>query len=275
MAESTKIEWADATFNPWIGCTRVGPGCDNCYAAVSPPSRSMSIKWGAGEPRHHTSASNWAQPLVWERKAQDFQAEHGRRQRVFCASLADVFDNEVPPSWRAELFALIASTPNLDWMLLTKRIANVAKMIEAPGMQKCGLPGNVWLGATVVNQEEADRDVPKLLALPAQVRFLSIEPMLGPIDLTRIDVSGDFEIYPLSGTTGCEDYDGPIPDIPALNWVICGGESGPGARPMHPDWARSLKQQCQAASVPFFMKQMTKKAAIPADLLVREFPHAA
>lgn len=277
MAESTRIEWADATFNPWIGCTRVGPGCDNCYAAVSTPSRSMSIKWGAGEPRHRTSASNWAQPLVWERKAQAFQAQHGRRQRVFCASLADVFDNEVPPAWRAELFALIASTPNLDWMLLTKRIGNVAKMIEAPGMQKCGLPANVWLGATVVNQQEAERDVPKLQDTQATVRFLSIEPMLGPITLgkggaekhgylARTELGdwverGDdrhyrdrwtYADYPLEGkrSTKQGQY-----SVPRIDWVICGGESGPGARPMHPAWARSLRDQCAAAGVPFLFKQ--------------------
>jgi protein gp37 len=255
MSETTKIEWADATFNPWIGCTRVGPGCDNCYAAVSTPSRSMSIKWGAGEPRHHTSASNWAQPLVWERKAQDFQAEHGRRQRVFCASLADVFDNEVPPSWRAELFALIASTPNLDWMLLTKRIGNVAKMIEAPGMQKCGLPGNVWLGATVVNQEEADRDIPKLLAVPARVRFLSIEPMLGPIFLTNLHVGLGTPLHNLGVLPPSHDHIDGLRFLRGIDWVICGGESGPGARPIHPDWARSLRDQCAAAGVPFLFKQ--------------------
>ena len=263
MSEKTKIQWTDSTFNPWIGCTRVGPGCDNCYAAVSTPSRSMSIKWGAGEPRHRTSASNWAQPLQWERNAQAFQAEHGRRQRVFCASLADVFDNEVPPAWRAELFALIAATPNLDWLVLTKRIGNVAKMIEAPGMQKCGLPSNVWLGATVVNQEEADRDIPKLLAVPARVRFLSIEPMLGPVDVRWAFSDASVIRCPrcMLGTNILDH--GPCPNDgetlrndPGIDWVICGGESGPSARPMEIASARRLAEQCKAAGVAFHMKQL-------------------
>lgn len=236
MAETTGIEWCDSTFNPWIGCTRVSPACDDCYAARSTPARTMGIAWGPAEPRRRTSPSTWKQPLAWERAAPEFFAKHGRRRRVFCASLADVFDNEVPPEWRAALFALIASTPNLDWLLLTKRIGNVAKMIEAPGMQKCGLPANVWLGATVVNQAEADRDIPKLLAVPARVRFLSIEPMLGPISL---------DCWPVYG----ED------EKPLLHWVIVGGESGPKARPMHPDWARSLRDQCAAAGVPLLFKQ--------------------
>ncbi len=289
MAENTAIEWADSTFNPWIGCTRVGPGCDNCYAAVSTPSRSMGIKWGSGEDRKRTSSSTWAQPMKWERNAQAFQAEHGRRQRVFCASLADVFDNEVPPAWRAELFALIAATPSLDWLVLTKRIGNVAKMIEAPGMQKVGLPANVWLGATVVNQEEANRDIPKLLAVPARVRFLSVEPMLAPVDVRwAFADAGVIRCPKCMFGTNILDH-GPCPNDgetlrndPGIDWVICGGESGPGARPMHPDWARSLQQQCHAAGVAFFMKQLggvrDKRGDLddlPEDLREREFPHAA
>ncbi len=259
MAVKTEIEWCDSTFNPWIGCTRVGPGCDNCYAAVSTPSRAMGIKWGAAEDRKRTSSSTWSQPMKWERNAQAFQAEHGRRQRVFCASLADVFDNGVPPAWRAELFALIAATPSLDWLLLTKRIGNVAKMIEAPGMQKCGLPPNVWLGATVVNQLEADRDIPKLLAVPARVRFLSVEPMLAPIDLTRVmrsstdsewtycdDVLRGFRANKCGGSTSPRD---------AVQWVIGGFESGHHARPGNPAWARALRDQCAEAGTAFLWKQ--------------------
>lgn len=277
MAVKTEIEWCDSTFNPWIGCTRVGPGCDNCYAAVSTPSRSMSIKWGAGEERHRTSASTWSQPMKWERNAQAFLAEHGRRQRVFCSSLADVFDNEVPPEWRAELFALIAATPSLDWLLLTKRIGNVAKMIKAPGMQKCGFPPNVWLGATVVNQQEAERDVPKLQDTQAAVRFLSIEPMLGPITLGKGGTEkhgylartelGDwvergegrghrdhwtYADYPLEGkrSTKQGQY-----SVPRIDWVIGGFESGHHARPGNPAWARSLRDQCEAAGTAFLWKQ--------------------
>lgn len=266
MAENSKIEWTDHTFNPWEGCQKVGPGCDNCYAEARNLrfNKGQAINWGPGAPRRRTSEANWKLPGKWNAQAE----REGRRFRVFCSSLADVFDNAVPAEWRAHLFCLIAATPNLDWLLLTKRIGNARAMIaEATATVEHYNPGikpwtsaepwpNVWIGATVVNQEEADRDIPKLLALPARVRFLSIEPMLGPIDLRRIDINGSSEIYPLTGTTGCEDDDGePAPDIPALDWVICGGESGPKARPMHPDWARSLRDQCAAAGVPFLFKQ--------------------
>jgi protein gp37 len=273
MAENSKIEWTDHTFNPWIGCTKVGPGCDHCYAERREDKRLHRVQWGPGQPRQRTKT--WGDPVRWNKQHEAFFAEHGRRQRVFCASLADVFDNEVDPAWRAELFALIASTPNLDWLLLTKRIGNVAKMIEAPGMQKCGLPPNVWLGATVVNQVEADRDVSKLLAVPARVRFLSIEPMLGLINL--LDLPASPKVWPhkhhlgeniecrrhmdaLRGIVGwvggVDPHEAPDEEgLPRLHWVICGGESGPGARAMHPDWARSLRDQCAAAGVPFLFKQ--------------------
>jgi len=241
MAETTGIEWCDATFNPWIGCTKVGPGCDDCYAARSTPARTQHVVWGPGQPRHRTGPANWKQPIAWNNAALSFELEHGRRRRVFCASLADVFDNEAPPEWRAELFALIAATPKLDWLVLTKRIGNVAKMLEAPGMQKDGLPPNVWLGATVVNQEEYDRDIGKLLRTSARVRFLSIEPMLGPIDMRM-------------GGASMPDYSEHRP-LPRLDWVITGGESGPKARPMNPAWVRSLRDQCEAAGVPFLFKQ--------------------
>lgn len=243
MSENTKIEWADHTFNPWTGCTKVSPACDHCYAeAWSKRAGSKVGKWGPGAVRVRTTPANWKQPLKWNAQAE----REGRRFRVFCASLADVFDNEVDPSWRAALFALIAGTPQLDWLLLTKRIGNVARMIEAPGMQKCGLPANVWLGATVVNQEEADRDIPKLLAVPARVRFLSMEPLLGPVDLNYTRQRIQAQRSQLARAINSEVW---------LDWVIVGGESGPGARPMHPDWARSLRDQCDAAGVPFLFKQ--------------------
>lgn len=258
MSENSKIEWTDHTFNPWIGCARVSPGCDNCYAAVSTPARVKRIKWGVGEARLRTADSTWKQPKAWNARHDAFFAEHGRRQRVFCASLADVFDNEVDNNLRNELLGLIYDTPNLDWLLLTKRIGNVPRLMEEctePGKQ-WELPPNVWLGATIVNQEEADRDIPKLLGTLAAVRFLSMEPLLGPVDLRVIDIGGHAEIYPLSGTPDCEDDDcNPMPDLPAIDWVIVGGESGVGARPMHPEWARSLRDQCADAGVPFLFKQ--------------------
>ena len=184
------------------------------------------------------------------------------RRRVFCASLADVFDNEVDPAWRADLFDLIAATPNIDWLLLTKRIGNVRGMLAelAHGndpdlslLDMMPLP-NVWLGATVVNQEEADRDIPKLLAVPAAKRFLSIEPLLGTIDLGLCDCDKGSVAGPGgAGGVTCPKCSGTGGRM--LDWVIVGGESGPGARPIHPDWARSIRDQCAAAGVPFLFKQ--------------------
>ena len=274
MADNTSIEWCDHTFNPWEGCQKVSPGCDHCYAETrNARYNGTAINWGPGAPRRRTSAANWRKPLKWNREAEAFMAKHGRRQRVFCASLADVFDNAVDPQWRADLFFLIEQTPNLDWLLLTKRIGNVPNMLPVP-FDFAKLYPNVWLGITVVNQEEADRDIPKLLAINACVRFLSMEPLLGHIDLTRICIVPRVQRSPRAGIhidalrgryvesgmpfIGEWDIDGPYPEgAPplSLNWVIVGGESGPGARPMHPDWACSLRDQCETAAVPFLFKQ--------------------
>lgn len=296
MAENSKIEWTDHTFNPWIGCTKVSPGCDNCYAEARMDHRLKQVQWGPHGERKRTSAAYWRAPMAWDRKA----AAAGVRHRVFCASLADLFDNAVPSEWRADLFDLIKATPNLDWLLLTKRPQNIAKYL--PSDWDSGYP-NVWLGTSVENQTEADRRIPELLNVPAVVRFLSMEPLLGPVDLREI-TDGDGTIDALTpsswqdvwdqayapevtGTTLDEAIEafsevGPYPptDIkgPSLDWVIVGGESGPGARPMHPDWARSLRDQCAKAGVPFFMKQMagevkSKMPAIPDDLMIREMPN--
>lgn len=239
MAEETEIEWCDSTFNPFIGCTKVGPGCDNCYAEELMDKRMHIVQWGPGQQRHRTGEKNWNAPVRWERDHAAFFAEHGRRRRVFCASLADVFDNEVPAGWRVDLFNLIAATPNLDWLLLTKRIGNVVLMLRDMGAAE--LPSNVWLGATVVNQQEYDRDIGKLRRIPAAVRFLSIEPMLGHIDMRM-------------GGASVPDYAEHRPLLP-LDWVIVGGESGPKARPMSPDWARAMRDQCTSAGVPLLFKQ--------------------
>jgi protein gp37 len=238
--ENTNIEWTDHTFNPWMGCTKVSPGCDHCYAERDMDHRLHRVQWGPQGERVRTVASNWRKPVQWNAAAAAFLAEHGRRQRVFCASLADVFDNKVDPAWRADLLALIDSTPNLDWLLLTKRVGNVATMLPAGWLEA---HPNVWLGASIVNQEEADRDIPKLLRLPARVRFLSMEPLLGPVDLFSVQ-TGE-----LLHTSGNEYNPG------SLDWIIVGGESGPEARPMAPAWARSLRDQCEAAGVPFLFKQ--------------------
>ncbi|APY96619.1 phage Gp37/Gp68 family protein [Burkholderia pseudomallei] len=248
MSENSKIEWCDHTFNPWEGCQKVGPGCDHCYAEARNArfGGGSAVNWGAGAPRRRTSVANWRKPLAWNAAHERFFAAQGRRQRVFCASLADVFDNAIDPAWRRDLFDLIVDTPNLDWLLLTKRIGNVQQMVQATTL--CDLlPSNVWLGATIVNQEEAERDIPKLLAVPARVRFLSMEPLLGAVDLVSSgalwsDMNGNIVDAPSRGLRG-------------VDWVIAGGESGHGARPMHPDWARSLRDQCAAADVPFLFKQ--------------------
>lgn len=298
MANTSKIEWTDSTFNPWIGCTKVSPACDHCYAAVSTPSRTLGVEWGAGKPRHRTGAANWRQPIRWNSEPfyecgcgyrgtmheMTTNAVHGcglrfrnARRRVFCASLADVFDNEVDPQWRADLFALIEATPNLDWLLLTKRVGNVRDMAPLPWI--CGpvqhgpdptnihggWPAHVWLGATVCNQTEADRDIPKLLAVPAVVRFMSIEPMLGPVDVSRYmwPVCGwwraPFKNYSeakaAGGECGLKRQSLVSAHARFVHWVIVGGESGTHARPMNPNHARSLRDQCAAAGVPFLFKQ--------------------
>lgn len=250
MGATTKIEWTDSTFNPWWGCERISPACDHCYAA-SWAKRSGEANLWEGE-RRRTSAENWKQPVKWNRQHDAFFAEHGRRRRVFCASMADVFDNAVDAKWRSDLFQLIEATPNLDWLLLTKRIGNVKHLCAGVSSWP-----NVWLGATVANQEEADRDIPKLLATPARVRFLSIEPMLEEIDLTpwlwgRSEPCAD---CPEDIDCECGAHTRKDLKLPAIDWVIVGGESGAGARPMHQAWPRSIREQCAGAGVPFLFKQ--------------------
>ena len=280
MAENTKIEWTDHTFNPWEGCQKVGAGCLHCYAETRNArfAGGQAVNFGPGAPRRRTTAANWRKPLAWNANHEEFFAKHGRRQRVFCASLADVFDNAVDPQWRVDLFSLILKTPNLDWLLLTKRIGVVPKLLDESIRHIESLPDwtdekphpleavrnmladwvllrkppkNIWLGATIVNQEEADRDIPKLLSVAAAVHFLSMEPLLGPVDLTGEYLKAKLGEYPFKGLPA--EHRTQLLEM--LDWVIVGGESGPGARPMSPDWARALRDQCQAAGVPFFFKQ--------------------
>lgn len=241
MAENSKIEWTRHTFNPWIGCQKVGPGCDHCYAEALMADRYGRVEWGPHGARSRTSPANWRKPLAWDRAA----AKASERHRVFCASLADVFDNAVDPEWRADLWALIRATPNLDWMLLTKRPGNIARML--PPDWGDGWP-NVWLGCTVVSREEMLRDAPKLKSVPSAIRFWSVEPMLADMGEVPRDL---------------------LPDL-----VIVGGESGPGARvwPGFEDAARSIRDQCKAAGVAYFFKQMPKRAPIPDDLMIRQMP---
>lgn len=274
-------------------------------------TRLGRVKWGAGQPRQRTSEANWRQPVRWN--AQRFAecaicgwrgdlalfpfcpschaAElQPARRRVFCASLADVFDNEAPQDWLIDLLLMIRRTPSLDWLLLTKRVGNVRKLLEPiaellpwVGQWLAGNPpANVWLGATVCNQAEADRDVPKLLATPARIRFLSVEPMLGSVDLMEwwLKAPTHCERCDSSGPGGGRDFTtcpwGACPhDTGAnrLDWIICGGESGPHARDNNfEECARDLMLQCRAAGVPFFGKQNVGKNPLPEDLRVREFP---
>lgn len=218
----SKIEWTHHTFNPWIGCTKVSAACDHCYAENLMDHRLGRVQWGPHGERKRTSAANWKQPLSWNRAAQ----KAGDRHRVFCASLADVFDNQVPQEWRRDLFDLIDATPSLDWLLLTKRPQNIRRMM--PAVNSDPVRPNVWLGTTVENQVEAERRIPVLLEIPARIHFLSCEPLLGPVD---------------------------IPLLSRIDWIICGGESGANARPMNPNWARSLRDQCVDKQIPFFFKQ--------------------
>ncbi|MDO9177561.1 MAG: phage Gp37/Gp68 family protein [Agitococcus sp.] len=257
MSKETEIAWTDSTFNPWWGCQKVGPGCDHCYAE-SLDKRTGGAHWGPGAERRRTSIKNWNDPIRWNKQADLFFAKHGRRQRVFCASMADVFDNAVNPQWRADLFELIEKTPRLDWLLLTKRIGNVVRMQKeavsllpktetaASSWGPLVWPANVWLGITVVNQEEADRDIPKLLAVPVATRFLSMEPLLGRVSVFS-EATGELlhVAQPARANTSFSE----------IQWVIVGGESGSGARPMHPEWVRNLLRQCAAAKVPFLFKQ--------------------
>jgi protein gp37 len=208
------------------------------------------VKWGPQAERRRTTEANWSQPLKWNAEAERLATQY----RVFCASLGDWADKAVPLQWQLDLGAVIDRTPNLIWLLLTKRIGNAKALLAK--MFPSGIPDNVWIGATICNQEEADRDIPKLLAIPAAKRFLSIEPLLGSINLAQVQ-SGARVLDVLQGGGFHETHFEPLPPDhhPCVDWVIVGGESGHGARPMHPKWVRSLRDQCLAAAVPFFFKQ--------------------
>jgi protein gp37 len=263
VGEQTKIEWCDSTWNPWVGCTAIAPACTFCYAEAW-SKRSGMVEWG-NNPRRRTSAALWRNPVKWQADAAAFYAEHGRRRRVFCASLADVFDNQVPTEWRDDLWALIRVTPDIDWLLLTKRPQNIAKM--KPGFWD-EVKGHIWLGTTVQDQKHADENIPHLLKHDSAVRFISAEPLLGPIDLEAMPfddgdarhhwsaLTGQALMY-ASGIGGQPDFTVRI-DKPLrgkLDWVIAGGESGPHARPSSIQWYRSLRDQCAATGVPFLFKQ--------------------
>lgn len=317
MGEETKIAWTRHTFNPWWGCTRVSPGCEHCYAERLATVRRKLPVWGVDAERKPMSEAYWREPLKWNRKAE----AAGERHRVFCASMADLF--EIPPerntkahdvmgAARARLWPLIEATPWLDWLLLTKRPENIAKIapwraLKAEGVydDRPAWPRNVWIGTTVEDQRRAEERIPWLLEVPAAIRFLSLEPLLEVVDLENVT-----PYYLRRGATG-SPYE-PIVKVDALrghvkgpddvldfkvDWVIVGGESGPGARSFDLAWARSIRDQCKAAGVPFFYKQAGSRPYIspehegatgfeislrhpkgedpaewPEDLRVRQFP---
>lgn len=273
MGANSKIEWTHHTFNPWIGCTKVSAGCQHCYAendTFARVQRGRGVElWGKDAHRHITSYSNWKKPEQWNREAK----AAGKRHRVFCASLADVFeDRKDLEAARWRLFNLIEKTPNLDWLLLTKRPENMLKLL--PTNWLIDPRPNVWLGATAENQEQADKRIPELLATSAAVRFLSCEPLLGPVSLTQwleSEYDRTARSWQVRGNEGRIKVD----------WVITGGESGHHARPMDEAWARDLRDQCNNAGVAFFMKQMGGAIDkrhdlddLPADLRIRQFPEA-
>ncbi|WP_341893771.1 phage Gp37/Gp68 family protein [Ferrovibrio terrae] len=234
MAENSKIEWTDHTFNPWLGCTRVSPGCQHCYAETQ-ATRVKLVEWGPKANRRRTGVDNWRGPVKWNAKAEKL----GIRFKVFCSSMADVFDDHpsIRPEWRGELWALIRETPHLDWLLLTKRPENWAKFLPnrspPPSLQ------HARLGVTIEDQPRFDERSPHIIREHGHgwPTFVSYEPALGAVDWR--------------------------PAIHAIDWLICGGESGHGARPMHPDWARQTRDDCNDAGVPFFFKQWGEWARLP------------
>lgn len=226
MAENSAISWTTHTWNPWMGCTKVSPACDGCYAEALMDKRYGKVQWG-NHPRIRTGQHTWNDPMRWQRQAD----EDGTRPFVFCASLADIFDNQVPQDWRGEAFAVMRKTPRLVYLLLTKRPQNIVKLANAVG----GLPSNAAIGTTVEDQQRANVNLMALDSARLQTNplftFGSFEPLLGPIF---------------------------IPPAFMPDWVITGGETDQGghkARPTHPDWFRDLRDQCAKSSIPFHHKQ--------------------
>lgn len=275
MGLKTAIPWTTSTFNPWIGCTKVsvstpegdishGGACDNCYAeeldrvrfskTLGGGTKLVPIShWGLGAPRYRTSASAWSDVHKWNKAREEacgqwalLKGPKPEPHRVFCASLADVFDNQVPEGWRRDLWDLIRATPYLSWLLVTKRVGNVERMV--PGAWRDVFSPHVRLLISVSNQYEADRDIPKLLALPCK-NGISYEPALGPVDWSKIKAPADGSLQLCAGGKPRR----------RVEWIIVGGESTQGAgkaRPFDLAWARSTVAQCKAAGVPVFVKQI-------------------
>ncbi len=262
MAKS-KIEWTDRVWNVVTGCTKISPGCDNCYAERMSKRLAGRAGYPADEPFRVTlHRDRLDQPQkwrgIWKNKPSD-------PSKIFVCSMGDIFHDDVPYEFLFKIFDVIYMSqygkcmetiePDV-FIILTKRPENALRFITYAFARWGNKPfKNLWLGVTAENQEQADKRVPILLEIPAAVRFVSVEPMLGPVDLKL----GPKEPCSHRGCynhvthpcEGCGRRQGKLP----IDWVICGGESGPGARPMHPDWARNLQDQCQMAGVPYFFKQ--------------------
>lgn len=268
--KDSKISWTHNTFNPWWGCVKVSAGCTHCYAETF-SKRTGNKVWGADAERRFFGPKHWQEPLKWNREAMTA----GERQRVFCGSMCDwteIHQNATTNARmnieRAKLFDMIDRTPMLDWLLLTKRPENIVRHLPVDWLQNPR--DNVWLGTTCENQEQAKR-IPLLVRVPAAVRFLSCEPLLGPIDFLSPHIQ--YETWQVG-----ESFHGPN-RLQGIHWVIVGGESGHGARPMDEEWARDIKAQCLDTGVDFFMKQMggaiDKRHDLedmPEDLRIQQFP---
>ena len=277
MGKDSSISWTDHTFSPWWGCTKISPGCEHCYADSFSQrvghGKRLPMIWGPRAERRFMSDAHWREPVKWNRAAE----KAGKRARVFCASMADVFeDRRDLLEARARLWTLVGMTPHLDWLLLTKRPENAqrlwsaaARAVELAEIDQSILVwnSNVWLGTTCEDQRRANERLPHLLAVPAAVRFVSYEPAIGPVDFTRIvererpgpPFPASVEFDALRGFCGSTP-DRDTPAVNGLDWIIVGGESGPGARPFDLAWMRSTINQCKAAGVAVFVKQLGANA---------------
>jgi protein gp37 len=272
MSTNSKIQWTDHTFNPWIGCAKVSAGCKHCYAEQLMDTRYGRVTWGEKGTRVRTMQP-WRDVFRWQAQA----VREGRRFSVFTASLADIFEDRPELAlWRNEVWDLVHRCDRLDFQLLTKRPQNVMRMV--PPSWHTRWPTNAWLGTSVEDQAAADERIPHLLRCPAAVRFISAEPLLGPVDLRNWLRSSPSSAY-LSGKVTADMPAWTRIGSTALDWVIVGGESGPGARPMQNEWAQSLVDQCKAAGVAAFVKQLSNGTRalhdidqFPEGLRVRAFP---
>lgn len=270
MSDRSKIEWCDTTWNPTSGCTKVSQGCKNCFAECI-----AKRFWGDrkfGDVQCHPERLN--QPLHWRKP-----------RRVFVDSMSDLFHEDVPFDFTLDVLDIIKNCPQHTFMILTKRperMLELAELCETEPFEYLWPLPNVWLGVSVENQATADERIPLLLKTPAAVRFVSCEPLLGPVDMRvkwartpiypesyrRLGVPVPDELWSLNDALYSRAADEYNPAKIGLDWVICGGESGPDARPMHPDWARSLRDQCQSAGVPFFFKQWGEFYPSPTPIVV-------